>query len=160
MKALFPGTFAPLTLGHLEIIERGSKLFEVLYIAVAEEHGRPNSPFTLEERIDFIIKSTVSCKNIEIISFSGLAVDCAKKLNADVIIRGLRNSSDFDYEYQMAASNHQMTGIETLFLTASPKYIHISGTLIREIANNGRRLHDFVPKEIEKAVFDRLYNQK
>jgi pantetheine-phosphate adenylyltransferase len=160
MKGIFPGTFAPLTLGHLEMIERASKLCDVLYVAVAEEHGRPNSPFTLEERIDFIFKSTAFCKNIKVVSFSGLIVDFAQKLQVDVIIRGLRNSSDFDYEYQMAASNRHMTGIETVFLASSPKYVHISATLIRQIALNGRRLHDFVPKEIEQIVFERLNTKK
>ncbi len=155
-SALYPGVFDPPTTGHIEIIQRAAQLFDKLYVAVSTQTGKRTCFFTADERRDLIRTATTALNNVEIITFSGLAVDCAKNLNINVLVRGLRNGTDFDYEYQMAAANRQMTGVETVFLVSSPKDLHLSSTLIREIATNGRRLHDFVPKTIEEQVFKRL----
>jgi len=155
-KALFPGTFNPPTLGHLEIIQRAGAFCDKLYVAIAETESKPASAFTIEEKISLLRTATKPFSYVEVIHFSGLTVDCAKELKADILVRGLRNGSDFDYEYQLALSNRQMTGIETVFLGASPHCAHISATLVREIAKQGRRLHGFVPESIEEAIFSRL----
>jgi pantetheine-phosphate adenylyltransferase len=154
-KALFPGTFDPPTLGHLEIIQRASYLFETVYVAVADNKSK-TSYFTIKERVSFLKKIAVPYKNIEVIEMQGLAVECAADKKADILLRGLRNGTDFDYEYQMAWTNHQMTGIETVFIASSPKFGHLSSTLIREIGSSGRDLKGFVPKVIEEEVFKKL----
>lgn len=151
MKGLLPGTFDPPTLGHLEIIQRAAKLCDFLYVAIGES-SKSSSSFTIEQRRDLLAKLTEKISNVEIISFSGLVVACAKKVKADVIVRGLRSESDFNYEYQMAAANRQMSGIETLFLMASPAYSHLSSTIVREIAREGHRLQGLVPDDIESMV--------
>lgn len=156
MKALFPGTFNPPTLGHLEIIQRAARLCDHLVVAIGESPHKYAANFSVEERMSLLRTLTKDMDNVEIISFSGLVIDCAKDLKVDFLLRGLRNGSDFDYEYQMAAANRQMTGIETVFLAASPLYSHLSSTLIREIAVNGHRLHGFIPDVIEAEVFAKL----
>lgn len=156
MKALFPGTFNPPTLGHLEIIQRAARLCDHLVVAIGESPHKYAATFSVEERMSLLRALTKDMDNVEIISFSGLVIDCAKDLKVDFLLRGLRNGSDFDYEYQMAAANRQMTGIETVFLAASPLYSHLSSTLIREIAVNGHRLHGFIPDAIEAEVFAKL----
>ena len=155
-RALFAGVFDPPTLGHMEIIQRAAQLFDRLYVGVADNSAKRPSAFDAAERKALLASSTAGIGHVEIITFSGLAVDCAKAVRADVLVRGLRSAADFDYEYQMATANRQMEGIETLFLSASPQYVHFSSTLIREIAANGRRLHGFVPEAIEEVVFKRL----
>ncbi len=155
-RALLAGIFDPPTLGHLEIIQRSAKLFDRLYVGVAETSSKRTSSFTAAERKDLLERITIDLAKVEVITFSGLVVDCAAALKIDVLVRGVRNATDFDYEYQMAAANRQMTGIETLLLAAAPPYVHLSSTLSREIALSGRRLHGFVPEAIEEAVFKRL----
>lgn len=150
--ALFAGTFDPPTLGHQEIIERASKLCDKLYVALAQSVGKRNAPISLDERVALLKVLTKSLKNVEVISFDGLVVDCAKELKADVLIRGLRNGADLDYEMQMASANRLMTGIETLCLLSSPQFSQINSTLIREIAAGGKSLEGFVPHIIRLRV--------
>lgn len=155
-KGLFAGTFDPPTVGHMDIIDRAAQLCsERLYIAIAKNSGK-DSFFSLEERLAFLRTLTSSYRNVEVLSFSGLVVDCAKALEVDVLVRGVRGCVDLDYEMQMASANRQMTGIETLVLLPSIGFGHISGTLIREIATCGRRLHGFVPDVIEEVVSAKL----
>lgn len=155
MKALFTGTFNPPTLGHLDIIQRAASMFDVLTIGIAI-NSEKKQMFSLNDKKRWLKKICSSLPQVEIVDFTGLAVDFAKKIQADCIIRGLRNCSDFEYESQMALSNKKMTGIETLFLIADGKHAHLSSTLIREIAQGGRRLHGFVPEAIEEQVFKKL----
>jgi pantetheine-phosphate adenylyltransferase len=154
--ALFAGTFDPPTLGHQEIIERVCKLCDKLYVAVAISASKRNEPINLIERVSLLQTLTKSLKNVEIVSFSGLVVDYAKELKADVLVRGLRNGGDLDYELQMASANRLMTGIETLCLLSSPQYSQINSTLIREIAAGGRSLAGFVPHIIQKRIEELL----
>lgn len=154
--ALFAGTFDPPTLGHQEIIERACKLCRKLYVAVAASAGKRNTPILLEERVALMQTLTKSLKNVEIISFSNLVVDCAQELKADVLVRGVRNGGDLDYELQMASANKLMTGIESVCLLSSPQFSQINSTLIREIAAGGRSLEGFVPQVIRKRIEELL----
>lgn len=155
-KALFPGTFDPPTLGHLDIIKRASKLCDELYIGIAENTTKRKNVFNESERKALLLKLCASYPNVKIVTFSGLVVEFAKKKKIDYLIRGVRSVADFEYESQMASANHMMAGLETIFLSASPQYVHFSSTLIREIGSLGHRLHGFVSEEIEEEVFNRL----
>lgn len=154
--AIFPGSFDPMTLGHLDLIERGVRMYDRLVVAVVNNSGKRPFAFTLDERIDMVRIATQSLDNVEVIPLKGLLVDCAKKMSADIILRGLRGTNDFDYEYQMAAANREMTGIETVFICSAPKHSHLSSTLIREIASQGRSIGGFVPAVLEKEIMLRL----
>lgn len=155
-KALFPGTFDPPTLGHLNIIQRAETLFDKLYIGIAQNSTKKNQLFSIEEKKKLLKTLIPQNSNIEIVSFSGLVVDYAQTQNINCLIRGIRTFSDFEFESEMASANKKMTGIETLFLMADTQLAHISSTLIREIASNGRRLHQFIPVAIEEIVFKKL----
>ena len=154
-KALLPGTFDPPTLGHLDLIRRAASLCDVLYIAIAQNNDKKPSLFSTEERQALLKVIIRDIPQIEVVLLNGLVVDFAKKHQITFLVRGLRNLSDFEYESQMAFANHKMVGIETVFLIANEKYARLSSTLIREIASHGRRLQDFIPAEIEEAVFER-----
>ena len=157
MKALFAGTFDPPTLGHLDLIIRGSKLFDKVEVAVLEKSTKAGAVLTLQERMGFVSRIVKGMKNVEVVSFSGLIVDFAAERGVDILLRGVRNDSDLDFEMQMAVANRQMTGIETLCLFSSPEYSQINSKLIREIAAGGRGLKPFVPEsivdDVEKLLF-------
>jgi pantetheine-phosphate adenylyltransferase len=159
--AIFAGTFDPPTLGHLDIIKRASKLYMRLYIAVAANESKNCSLFSIAERLKMLQDITDEFKlpTIRVVSFSGLVVDFAREVDASILIRGVRNCADFEYECQMASANRVLSGIETVCLIASPEFQHASSTLIREIAKNHGPLHKFVPKTVEQALKIRL-NQK
>ena len=148
-KAVYPGSFDPTTFGHLDIISRSSKIFDKLIIAVITN---PNKKpyFSIDERVK-ILKSSVKEKNVEIESFHGLLVDFMKKKNANVIIRGLRAISDFEYEFQMALTNRKLyPEIETVFLTPAEQWTYLSSTLVKEIARLGGNVKCFVPEIVVK----------
>jgi len=146
---IYPGTFDPLTFGHLDVIERASKLFSTVIIGAAESTSK-NTVLTIGERIQVSVKHISNC-TVE--SFSGLLVDFAKQKNAEIIIRGLRAISDFEYEFQMALTNRKIAGdIETVFLMPGEKYSYISSTLVREIARYGGKLTDFIPEPAVKMI--------
>lgn len=151
--ALFAGTFDPPTLGHLDIITRSAPLFDRLYVGIAKNSLKKKAVFGLDVRADFLKKITASLPNVTIVSFDGLVVDFAKENNISALIRGIRPFHDLEAEYTMALANKEMTGIETLFLMASQDVAHISSSLIREIAAGKRRLHGFIPEQIEQDVF-------
>lgn len=158
--AIFTGTFDPPTLGHLDIVRRASALFDKLYVAVARGNVKRPLSLSLEERVELWQTMVTNMKNVEVVSFSGLAVDCALERRAQFIVRGIRNGADVDIEAQMAAANRQLTGVETVLFFSSPQYSHLSSTLIREIAGEGRQLKGFVPEAIEEAVFRTLTEEK
>lgn len=150
--AVYPGVFDPPTLGHLEIIKRAAGICDKLVVAISESTNKRKTAFSIDERkkmLDILIKDM---DHVELVSFSGLVVDCALELKADFLIRGLRSGVDFDYEIQMASANAMMTGIQTIFLVSSPQYTHLSSTLIREIAACGGPLQGFVPDSIVEYV--------
>jgi len=156
-RALFPGTFDPPSLGHLDIIERASKICDKLYIAIAlNPSKRAECLFTIEEKKEMVKEITQTISNLEVVSFSGLVTDFAKKNSVDFLVRGLRAFSDFEYEFRMALANRRVSGLETVFLMADARHAHISSSLIREFAHYKTRLHDFVPKVIEERVYQRF----
>jgi pantetheine-phosphate adenylyltransferase len=153
--ALFPGTFDPPTLGHVDLIRRSQQICNKLYVGIAVNSAKPSDLFSIEERLSML---KVICKpysHVEVTTFSTLVVEFAKKNNVDFLLRGLRAFSDFEYEARMALANRCLSGIETVFLMADEKVGHISSTLIRELGRFKSRLHDFVPAQIEAQVFER-----
>lgn len=150
--AIFPGTFDPPTLAHVDIIRKGRKLCDRLIIALGV-NSEKKSLFSVEEKMDMLRKIF---PDIEVEFFQGLIVNFAKEKGADFIIRGLKSSADFDFEFQMAQANKRIGNIETLFLIADDRYSQISSTLIREIAKFKGPLHDFVPKEIESMIYQKF----
>ena len=156
-KAIYPGTFDPITKGHIDVIKRAAKVCDKLYIAVAEDS--PKSPlFNIDERIKFIqneIANSLSKEenNIEVISFDGLLVTYARENNIDLIIRGLRAVSDFEYEFQLASMNARIDeNIQTVFIPASENRHFIASKLVKEVARLGGDVSQFVSAEVEQAL--------
>jgi pantetheine-phosphate adenylyltransferase len=146
--AIYPGTFDPVTFGHLDVLERAAKLFDTVIISVAKSSSK-STLFSYTERVDMITSAAKGINNIRVAAFEGLLVDYAKSQGADSIIRGLRAVSDFEYEFQMALTNRKIaSGIETVFLMPSEKYSYISSTLVREIAKYNGDVSAFVPEEV------------
>jgi len=146
--ALCPGSFDPVTLGHLDIIERTSRHFDVVIVAVIRNPQKTQSLFSLEERQQMLKEGTAHLPNIRIEFFKGLLVEFAKDHGADAIVKGLRAVSDFDYELQMAQMNQQLTGIDTFFISTSPQYSFLSSSLVREVAKFGGDVSSMVPKHV------------
>ncbi len=149
---VYPGTFDPITFGHLDIIVRAGKLFDKVIIAVAEDNTK-NPIFNIEERRQFIENSISELKNVEVSSFSGLLVNYASKKNALSIIRGLRVLSDFEDEFKMALMNRSLNDeIVTIFLMPHEKYTHLSSSIIREVARLKGDVSTLVPKIVREAL--------
>ena len=145
--ALYPGSFDPCTNGHLDIIKRASKIFDKVVVAVLCNSGK-NPLFSAEERVDLIKKATADIPNIEVVSFSGLLVDCMKEHGARIVIKGLRAVSDFEYEFQMALINRKLCeDFETLFISASTEYMFLSSSIVKEIASYDGDLTGLVPPD-------------
>ncbi|MCX7785295.1 MAG: pantetheine-phosphate adenylyltransferase [candidate division WOR-3 bacterium] len=159
-KAVFPGSFDPITNGHIDVVKRALKIFDKIIIAVAKREEK--SPiFTMSEREQLIKKVLGKMSRVEIKSFDGLLVDFVRKEKACAIIRGLRTISDFDYEFQMALTNRKIAPeIETIFFLASEQYAYLSATLIKEIGRMGGNLKDFVPKPVILALEKRLKEKR
>jgi pantetheine-phosphate adenylyltransferase len=154
--ALFPGTFDPFTLGHLDLVRRAAVIFPRLTVAVAT-HPSKQHLFDLEARLDLIAQSTAELPGVRIVAIEGLVVEAARRLDAQVIVRGVRSGTDLDYELAMCGSNRAMApGIDTLLLAASPAVSHITGTLVRQIAAMGGPLEPFVPEPVLRALGERL----
>ena len=151
--AVYPGTFDPFTNGHRDLVQRAaSNIFDKVYICVAE-NSKKNTVFSLEERIELAKKSLLNISNVEVIGFSGVLVDFAKKLDAKVILRGLRVVSDFEYEFQMSSMNKKLNqDIESIFLTPSESYAFLSSSLVKEIAQLGGDISTFVSNDVKLAL--------
>ena len=150
--AIYPGTFDPATLGHIDLICRAAKLFDEVIVAIAENQDKAPL-FTLEERVSMLESSIKDLGNVRVIGFNNLLMDCAKEQNANTILRGLRAVSDFEYEFQLAAMNrHLDPSIETTFLTPSESYAFVSSTLIKEVASLGGDVSEFVSPQVMKAL--------
>jgi len=155
-KAIYPGTFDPLTNGHLNIIQRASQLFDMVVIAVAKSAGK-NPLFDMEERVSLARQALSNYANVEVVNFEGLLVNLAKQQNASIIVRGVRSIADFEYEAQMVGMNRKMMPeLETVFLTPHTEWVDLSSTLVRDIARHGGKVSDFVPLEIERAITRKL----
>ena len=149
MKILYPGTFDPLTNGHVDLIERAEKLFGNIVVAVLENTSK-NPTFNLQRRILQIKNSLSHLSNVDVISYSGLTVDCAKDLNASIILRGLRAMSDFEYELQIAHTNKSLNNdIETIFLSTNTNFSFLSSSLVKEVAKFGGEISHMVPLSVE-----------
>ncbi|KAF3978194.1 MAG: pantetheine-phosphate adenylyltransferase [Methylococcales symbiont of Iophon sp. n. MRB-2018] len=154
--AIYPGTFDPITDGHLDIIARASRLFEKVIVAVAANKGK-TPLFSLEERVALAAEVTEQFQNVSIIGFNNLLVDCAKEQGAEVVLRGLRAVSDFEYEFQLAGMNRRLSPeLETLFLTPAEQYEFISSSMIREIAKLKGDVSSFVPECVEKQLYEKF----
>jgi pantetheine-phosphate adenylyltransferase len=152
ITAIYPGTFDPITNGHLDLIHRASKLYRRIIVAVAESRGK-QPLFSLEERVCLIEHEVAQFSNVEVIGFNNLLVDCAKIYQANVIIRGLRAVSDFEYEFQLAGMNRRLSPeIETVFLTPAEQYEFISSSMIREIAKLNGDVSSFVPEQVKQQL--------
>ena len=152
MKILYPGTFDPLTNGHLDLIERAEMIFGEVIVGVLENSSK-NPTFTLEKRINQIKNSVNKLSNVEVISFHGLTVDCAKQLNANLILRGLRAMSDFEYELQISHTNRTLNKeIETIFLSTNTNFSFLSSSLVKEVAKFNGEIKHMVPPIVERDL--------
>ena len=151
-KALTPGTFDPITYGHLDVITRAAQLMDQVVVAVAAS-SRKNPLFTLEERVELVKQATEQLPNVSVMPFEGLLVDFAKEQDAHVLVKGLRAVTDFEYEFQMNALNYQLTeGLETVFIMSPPEYMYLSSSIVREIASLHGDLDKFVPPCVADAL--------
>lgn len=156
ITAIYPGTFDPVTYGHIDVLERAADIFEKVIISVAKSSSK-NALLEIDERIDLIKKVTKSLTNIEYDVFDGLLVKYAERKNAGVIIRGLRAISDFEYEFQMALTNRKISSkVETVFLMPNEKFSYISSTLVKEIAAYGGDLTSFVPEIVASKLKEKF----
>jgi pantetheine-phosphate adenylyltransferase len=154
-KAVCPGSFDPVTNGHLDIVSRASKLYDEVTVAVLVNKSK-SGLFTLDERMDMVRETTAEYGNVVVESFHGLLVDFCRARQIPVIVKGLRAVSDFDYELQMAQMNHSLAGVETLFLSTNPLYSFLSSSLVKEVATYGGDVSGLVPKTVLRRLTDRL----
>ena len=153
--AICPGSFDPVTLGHLDIIERAAELFDEVIVLVMSNRSKSGSLFTVEERIE-LINRTIKGKNIKVDTYDGLLVDYAKQKNAVAIVKGLRAMSDFEYEFQQALTNKSLyPKVETVFLTTEGKNMFLSSSMVKEVCTLGGDISTFVPQEIINDIYER-----
>ncbi len=156
MIAIYPGSFDPPTNGHLDLIERGSKMFEELIVAVLR-NSEKNPMFTVSERVDMLRELTRHLDNIQIAAFDGLMVQFAKSVGAACVLRGIRAVSDYEYELQMALMNRKIEpGLETVFMLPAEKYSYVSSRLVREVAQHGGPVKGLVPELVERAMLGKI----
>lgn len=154
-RAVCPGSFDPVTLGHLDVVERASALYDQVVVAVLI-NKKKSSLFTVEERIAMLRRAVEPFGNVVVDSFHGLVVDYCKDQGIPVIVKGLRAVSDFDYELQMAQMNHGLAGVETLFMPTNPLYSFLSSSLVKEVATYGGDVSGLVPEPVNRALVERL----
>jgi len=152
--AIYPGSFDPITNGHVDLIKRASKLFDEVIVAITQNANK-SSFLSIDERVSAAENSIRPLKNTQVLSFNSLLVDFAKEHNAQIIIRGLRAVSDFEYEFQLSGMNKRLNSqIETLFMTPSEEFANISSSLVREILMLGGDISPFVPSEVKKILLE------
>jgi pantetheine-phosphate adenylyltransferase len=150
--ALFPGTFDPITEGHLDIIRRALKIFDRVVVAVAQAHHK-EALFSIEERKELVEASLAGMDGVEVVEFQGLLVDLADRLNVDALVRGLRFVSDFEYEFQLALMNRQLNRrLETVFMMPSARYSFLNSTIVREVAQLGGDISTLVPPVVAERL--------
>ena len=159
-RAIYPGSFDPLTLGHLDMIKRSAKIVDELVIGVLNNSAK-NSLFSLDERVSMIKEMTESMPNVTVASFDGLLVDYMEEINATIIVRGLRAVTDFEYELQIAQTNHvENPEVETIFLTTSLQYSYLSSTIVKEFASYGGDISKFVPARFIDRIYEKYHISK
>jgi pantetheine-phosphate adenylyltransferase len=154
-RAVCPGSYDPVTNGHLDIIERASKLFDEVVVAVLINKNK-KSLFTVEERLEMLREVTAPWPNVRIDAWHGLLVDYCKAHGIGAIVKGLRAVSDFDYELQMAQMNQQLSGVETMFMSTNPLYSFLASSLVKEVATYGGDVSNLLPPKIEQRLRERL----
>ncbi|MCL2865280.1 MAG: pantetheine-phosphate adenylyltransferase [Lachnospiraceae bacterium] len=160
ITAIYPGSFDPITFGHLDIIKRSVRVVDELIVGVVFSHNAKNALFSVDERVRMIEEVTKDLEHVKVVPFRGLLIDFAKDMKADVIIRGLRAITDFEYELQMSQTNHRLHAeIETMFLTTSVEYSYLSSSVVKEVAKFGGDVSQFVP-EISAMELRKKMKQK
>ena len=155
LTALCPGTFDPVTNGHLDIIGRAAETFDAVIVGALENPSK-QPMFTLEERVAMLKEACSGMAGVSVVSFRGLLVDFAKAQEAGVIVKGLRAVSDYEYEIQMAQMNHRLAGVETVFIPTNPSWSFLSSSLVKEVAKLGGDVAGLVPEHVREALADRL----
>ena len=155
LTALCPGTFDPVTNGHLDIVRRAARLFDRVVVAVVENPAK-QPMFPVEERVTMLKEAVAEMDNVEVDSFTGLLVDYARDRGVDAIVKGLRAGTDFDYELQMAQMNRHLSGVETCFVPTSPEWSYLSSSLVREVARYGGDVSRLVPSHVAGAMKDKV----
>ena len=155
-RAIYPGSFDPVTLGHLDIIKRASKIFDELIVGVLNNNSK--SPlFSVEKRVKMLNDVVQDLPNVKVMSFEGLLVDFARKVDAQIIVRGLRAVTDFEYELQMSQTNTVLNeNVDTIFFTTSLEYAYLSSSTVREAAYFGADISKFVPESVVQQVYDKF----
>ena len=160
IRAIYPGSFDPVTLGHLDIIRRASRTVNELIVGVLNNGGK-TPLFTAEERVEMLREVTKDIPNVKVMAFSGLLVDFARHTNSTVVVRGLRAISDFDYELQMAQTNRKMNPhVDTMFLATSLEYAYLSSSTVKEVAFFDGDISEFVPEPVVEKVRERVKERK
>lgn len=156
LKAIYPGSFDPVTNGHFDIIKRSAKIVDKLIVGVLNNNAK-NPLFSVEERVKMLKEVTEDIGNVEIVPFDGLLIDFARQQEAKLVIRGLRAITDFEYELQMSQTNHKLgPDVETMFLTTSIEYSYLSSTTVKEIAAFGGDISQFVPEAVAVELLDKI----
>jgi len=159
-RAIYPGSFDPVTFGHLDIIKRSAQIVDELIVGVLNNKAKMPL-FSVEERVKMLNEVTKELKNVKIVSFEGLLIDFAEQMEAKAIIRGLRAVTDFEYELQMSQTNHKLNpNVETLFLTTSLDYSYLSSSTVKEIASFGGDIIQFVPELVVEKVTEKMKEKK
>ena len=157
VSAMYPGTFDPITLGHEDFVRRAAKLYDRVVVAVAANTGTKKTMFSFDERVELAKEALSDIDNIEVTGYEGLTIDFALENDLAVIVRGLRAVSDFEYEFQLASMNRHLTeDVETAFLTPTDKYTFISSTLVREVAQLGGDVTEFVSPRVKEALLKKV----
>ena len=160
LRAIYPGSFDPVTFGHINIIRRSAAITDELIVGVLQNKAK-TPLFSVEERVKMLGEVTKEIKNVKIVPFEGLLIDFAKEMEAKVIVRGLRAVTDFEYELQMAQTNHKLNSeIETLFMTTSLDYSYLSSSVVREIAAFDGDISQFVPEQVMEQVTKKIKEKK
>ena len=160
LRAIYPGSFDPVTFGHIDIIERAARISDELIVGVLQNKAK-TPLFSVEERVIILREVTKHLKNVKIIPFEGLLIEFAKQMDAKVIVRGLRAITDFEYELQMSQTNRKLNSdVETLFLTTSLDYSYLSSTTVKEVASFGGDITQFVPEFVAKEVTKKIKERR
>ncbi len=156
-KAIYPGSFDPVTYGHIDIIERAAKIYDELIVAVLNNKAKTTPLFSVDERVNILIEILSGLSNVTVKSYEGLLVDFAKENDAGVIVRGLRAVTDFEYELMLAQTNRVLSsGVDTVFLTTSLKYAYLSSSTVKEVASYGGDIDKFVPPLVAARTYDKF----
>jgi pantetheine-phosphate adenylyltransferase len=155
LTALCPGTFDPVTNGHIDIIQRATRCFDAVMVSVVENPAK-TPLFSVEDRVRMLKEATAGLDSVQVESFSGLLVNYVRSKGDAVVVKGIRAVSDFDYELQMAQMNHRMAGVETFFVPTNPQWSYLSSSLIKEVVRYGGDIAGLVPPFVEQALADRL----